>query len=85
MQVADVSKPLMSVRKMKEAGHLVVFGLSADLAIINNKTKEILCEGGEDVILNKRSKVKTGIIDTGKEYVMKTWVRKPDETFHGQP
>ena len=75
----------MSVRKMKEAGNLVLFGLSTDLAIINTKTKEVLCEGGEDVILNTRSKVKTGIIDTGKEYVMKPWVRKPDETFHRQP
>ena len=75
----------MSVRKMKQAGNLVVFGLSEGLAIIDTKTGEKICEGGEDVILNKKSGVKTEIIDTGKEYVMKTWVKRPAETFHRQP
>jgi len=45
MQVADVSKPLMSVRRMKQAGNLVVFGLSEGLAIIDVKTGAKLCEG----------------------------------------
>ena len=54
VQIAEVVKPLFSVRKMKASGNLVVFGLD---------------EG--DFIINKKTGVRTRIVDTGKDFVMK--------------
>jgi hypothetical protein len=54
VQIAEVVKPLFSVRKMKAYGNLVVFGLD---------------EG--DFIINKKTGIRTQIVDTGRDFVMK--------------
>ena len=54
VQIAEVVKPLFSVRKMKALGNLVIFGLD---------------EG--DFIINKKTGIRTKIVDTGRDFVMK--------------
>ena len=54
VQIAEVVKPLFSVRKMKAYGNLVIFGLD---------------EG--DFIINKKTGIRTQIVDTGRDFVMK--------------
>ena len=78
MQIGDVSTTLFSVRRMKEAGNLVVFGLKENLAVVNWKTGKTLCKGGDNVIFNESIMVTTKIDDNGKEYTMKIWVKVPE-------
>ena len=78
MQIGDVSTTLFSVRRMKEAGNLVVFGLKEELAVVNWKTGKTLCKGGDNVIIDENSGVTTNIDDNGKEYTMKIWVKVPE-------
>ena len=74
---AKIGKTLFSVRDMSGAQNIVAFGLDSDHAIVNVKTGKVLTQGGKDVIVNKISGSKTNIIDTGKEYLMNTWIKKP--------
>ena len=39
---------------------------------------------GEDVVINKRSKAVTKIIDNGKDYVISIWLKKPEGENGGQ-
>ena len=78
MQIGDVSTTLFSVRRMKEAGNLVVFGLKEELAVVNWKTGKTLCKGGDNIIVDESTGVTTKIDDNGKEYIMKIWVKIPE-------
>jgi len=84
MQIANISRTLWSVRRMKEAGGLVAFGLSENMKIVDCNTGKTLCKGGEDVIVNKATGTKTKIQDTGKDYILNMWIKKP-EAFTRQP
>ena len=79
MQIADVNRTLFSVRRMKEAGNIVAFGLSENLAIVDMNDGKVVCHGGEDIVVNKQSGIATSIRDTGKDYMLDVWV--PRSTF----
>ena len=53
------------------------FRADRDHAILDKRTGKIIYEGGEDIVLNKRSKAVTKIIDNGKDYVINIWLKKP--------
>lgn len=74
---ANIGKTLFSVREMSGADNIVAFGLANDHAIVNMKTGKVLTQGGKDIIVNKAAGSKTNIIDTGKEYLMNIWLKKP--------
>ena len=54
VQIAEVVKPLFSVRKMKASGNVVIFG-----------------SDDGDFIINKKTGIRTRIVDTGRDFVMK--------------
>ena len=84
VQVAKVNRTLFAVREMKAASNIVAWGLDKDHAIVDKKTGKIIYEGGEDVVINKRSKAVAKIVDTGKGYVINMWLKKPEEENGGQ-
>ena len=62
---------------MKAASN-VAWGLDKDHVIMDRRTGKVLYEGGEDVVISKRSKAVTRIIDNGKDYVINMWLKKPE-------
>ena len=78
--VAEVCNPLLSVRQLKKGGSITAFGLDDEHAIINRRTGKVIHTGSDDVIIDKSTGMKTKIRDTGKEYQISTWVRKPDNS-----
>ena len=82
VQVAKVNRTLFAVREMKAASNIVAWGLDKDHVIVDKRTGKMIYEGGEDVVINKRSKAVTKIIDNGKDYVINMWLKKP-EGEHG--
>ena len=89
-QVADVDRTLWSVRRMKQGGSMVIFGLDENLKIVDCNSGKTLCRGGDNVIVDKITGKLTKIKDTGKDYVLNMWVKKPKEigkaaTFQRRP
>ena len=78
-----VSRTLFSVRRIEEAGNLVMFGLKDNLAVVDITTNKVLCRGGGNVILSRESGKLTRIRDNGWDYLMDVYVKKP--TFQGLP
>ena len=74
---AKVSRTLLSVRDMKGADNIIAFGLNSNHVIVDKNTGKTIATGGKDLIVNKVSGSRTDIIDTGKDYVMNIWIRKP--------
>ena len=83
VRVAEVSRTLFSVREMKGNNtkplNMVVFGIDEDHEIVNRKTKEVVFRGGKDAVISNGNYTKSEIIDTGKDYVLDIWLRKPEE------
>jgi hypothetical protein len=69
---------LFAVREMKSAGNIVAFGLDSKHAIVDVETGKMVCRGGQDMIVNKANGDKTEIIDSGKDYVINMWLRRPE-------
>ena len=70
VQVAKVNRTLLAVREMKAASNIVAWGLDKNHVIMDKRTGKVIYEGGEDVVISKRSKAVTKIIDNGKDYVI---------------
>jgi hypothetical protein len=51
--------------------------------VIHKRTGNIIYNGGKDVVVNKVSHAKTDIVDTGKDYILNFWIKKP-EWYGGQ-
>ena len=85
VQVGELTKSLWSVRETKKANNIVAFGLGSTHALYDLRNGNILGRNQDDVIINKNSGVETKIRDTGKEYLLDMWIKKPDTTFRRQP
>ena len=59
---------------------MILFGIDSDHAIVNKKTGKIVYHGGQDAVVSNHNYSKTDIIDTGKDYIMNMWIKKPDKT-----
>ena len=72
VQIAEVVKPLFSVRKMKASGNLVVFGLDEGDFIITKKTgiRTMIEDTGRDFVMKLRVPAYKGSVDASA--VLKT-------------
>ena len=86
VQVGELTKSLWSVRETKKANNIVAFGLGSTHALYDLRNGNILGRNQDDVIINKNSGVGTKIRDTGKEYLLDMWIKKPEPMiFRRQP
>ena len=70
-QVADVSKPLQSVRTLVQAGHVVIFGDAAD--------------GCAHYIVNKVTGEMTAVRDDGINYLLGLYIAPLQESGFARP
>ena len=83
VQVAGVNRTLFSVRRMEEAGNVVIFGLTENLGIVDMNNGKLLCQGGGNMIMSRNTGKLTRIRDNGRDYLMDVYVKKP--AFHRLP
>ena len=83
VQVGEVTRTLFAVREIKAAKNMILWGVDEEHAVINKKTGKLNYNGGGDAVIKKVSHAVTKIIDTGKDYIMNMWLKKPEGTEVG--
>ena len=83
VQVGEVNRTLFAVREINAAKNMILWGVDEEHSVSNKKTGKVIYNGGGDAVINKVSHAVTKIIDTGKDYIMNMWLKKPEGTEVG--